>query len=80
MGDSDELPFSRFDKAGRPTPSLFAASVTDMALGMTCSLMKVPGCVDFSDFFDIRFTSEPFDNAEIYCVARHNTIPFICYL
>ena len=43
-GDSDDLPFSRFDKAGRPSPSFFAASVTDIPDGSTRSLMKAPGC------------------------------------
>ena len=42
-GDSDELPLRRLDRAGLPTPSLLAASFTDMPGGMMCSRMKTPG-------------------------------------
>ena len=44
--DSDALPFNRFDSAGRPTPSLRAASVTVISGGMTCCRMKRPTSVE----------------------------------
>ena len=60
LGDSEELPFSKFDRAGLPTPNLFAASVTDIPAGITCSLMKVLGCTGFSNSSGTRLTSKLF--------------------
>ena len=72
-GDNDDLPFSRFDRAGRPTPNLFAASVTDMPEGITPSRMKAPGCAGFPDGCDTRLSSGVSQEGS-YRVARHNTI------
>ena len=44
--DRAALPFRRFDSAGRPTPNLLAASVTDIPSGMTCCRMKRPTSVE----------------------------------
>ena len=50
-----------------------------MSFGMTCSLIKVPGCAGFSNFFDIRFTPKLSYDRRSYSVALHNTIPFSFY-
>ncbi len=52
--DSNDLPLSRFGKAGLLTPRRLAAFFNGTAAGMTCSLMKYPGC---SDYLDSRSTT-----------------------
>ena len=57
-GDNDDLPFRRFDSAGRPTPKRSAASVTDMPGGMMCFSdegARMPGAVRFSGHGDPSF-------------------------
>ena len=42
--ESADLPFKRLDRAGRPTPTILAAFVTDMPSGRTSAFMNLPGC------------------------------------
>ena len=65
-GDSDEWAFSRFDKAGLPTPNRLAASVTDIPAGITCFFMKIPGWTGFPGFCGIMSALEMNNNN--YCI------------